>query len=167
MGRSTKPRKAYRPGRVNPLAMLAAFQGSALLTLDDRLAWQSELHEALTAVSRGQAKKAQWASLFDAINLTEELCRMRLATDADGVVPAAQDAVCAVLDRQQASGVRAVRATELQALRDLVAAFADLMAGITHKDKYEAETRVAERVRRVLAKPAQREGVRVFDAAQY
>lgn len=161
MGRSTKPRKAYRPGRVNPLAMLAAMQGAALLSLDDRLAWQNELHDALTAVRTGTAKKAQWAALFDAINITEELCRMRLARDTANVVDTAQDAVAAILDRQRDTGVRAARASELQALRELVSEFADLMAGITHRDKFEAEARVAERVRRVLAQP---EGVRVIDA---
>lgn len=161
MGRSTKPRKAYRPGHVNPLAMLAAMQGAALLTLDDRLTWQNELHDALTAVRTGTAKKAQWAALFDAINITEELCRMRLARDTANVVDTAQDAVAAILDRQRDTGVRAARASELQALRELVSSFADLMAGITHRDKFEAEARVAERVRRVLAQP---EGVRVIHA---
>lgn len=161
MGRTTKPRKAYRPGRVNPLAMLAAMQGAALLTLDDRLTWQNELHDALTAVRTGTAKKAQWAALFDAINITEELCRMRLAQDTANVVGTAQDAVAAILDRQRDTGVRAARASELQALRELVSEFADLMAGITHRDKFAAEARVAERVRRVLAQP---DGVRVIDA---
>ena len=164
MARSKPPRKAYRPAGVNVHAHLMAMQGAAKLTLDDRIAWQSNLADALAAVRTGQALQPQWATLFDAINVVEELVRMRLARDEHDVVGRAQAAVCAVLDRLQATGVRAARADELRALGDLVSAFADLMAGITHAQRFEADHRVVTRVRRVLAdKPEP--GVRVIDAA--
>lgn len=166
MGRSKQPRKAYRPAGVNVHAHLMAMQGAALLTLDDRIAWQANLADALAAVRTGEAQREQWATLFDAINITEELVRMRLARDEHDVVPRAQAAVCAVLDRLQATGVRAVRAEELRALGEVVAAFADLMAGITHAQRFAADQRVATRVRRVLSSPAPQEpGVRVIDAS--
>jgi hypothetical protein len=165
MGNTRKPRKAYRRRPLNNLATLMAMQGACLLSVEDRMGWQDLLHDALTAVRTGVADRAQWASLFDAINLVEELCRMGLAKDTADVVPTAQAAVCAILDRLQATGVRSARAAELQALRDLVSAFADLMAGITHKERFDAEARVAERVRRVLSqKPAAGADVRIFDA---
>ena len=165
MGNTRKPRKAYRPRPVNNLATLMAMQGACLLSVEDRMAWQDALHDALTAVRTGVAQRAQWAALFDAINLVEELCRMGLAKDTADVVPTAQAAVCAILDRLQAIGVRSARAAELQALRELVGAFADLMAGITHKERFDAEARVAERVRRVLSqKPTAGADVRIFDA---
>ncbi len=167
MGNTRKPRKAYRPRPVNAMATLMAMQGACLLSADDRLGWQEELHAALTAVRTGVAQREQWASLFDAINLVEELCRMGLAKDTADVVPSAQAAVCAILDRLQATGGRSARAAELQALRELVCAFADLMAGITHKERFDAEARVAERVRRVLRqKPVAGADVRIFDANQ-
>ena len=165
MAANRKPRKAYRPRPVNALAMVAAIQGACLLSVEDRLAWQEQLHDALTAVRTGAAQRAQWAALFDAINLVEELVRMGVAKDPAEVVPTAQAAVCAILDRLQATGVRSARAAELQALRDLVAAFADLMAGITHAERFNAEARVAERVRRVLSqKPKAGAYVRIFNA---
>jgi hypothetical protein len=158
-----KPGKRYRPRGVNAQAHVMAMQGACLLSLDDRLAWQMKLAEALAAVRTGKAVREQWAAIFDAINLVEELVRMRLARDEHDVVPRAQAAMCAVLDRLQATGVRAARAAELQALGDLVAAFADLMAGITHAERFDAETRVAARVRRVLAEKPE-PGVRVVEA---
>lgn len=163
MGRTAKPRKAYRPRGVNPTAHLMAMKGAALLTLTDRIRWQAELADALAAVRTGKAGRPQWAALFDAINLVEELCRMGLAMDTADVVPRAQAAVCASQDRLKATGVRAARAAELQALGDLVAAFADLMEGITHAQRFEAEERVAARIRRVLSESTP--DVRVFEAA--
>lgn len=166
MGRTKTPRRPRRPRPVNPLAHLVAMQGAARLTLDDRIQWQANLADALAAVRTGRAQQPEWAVLFDGINVVEELCLMRLARDDADVVPRAQAAVCAVLDRLQATGMRAARADELHALGDLVAAFADLMAGITHQQRFEADSRVAARVRRVLSSRAPLEaGVRVVDAS--
>ena len=165
MSRNSKPRKAYRPRSVNKQAHLMAMQGAAKLTLDDRIAWQANLADALAAVRTGRAQREDWATLFDAINVVEELVRMRLARDEQDVVPTAQAAVCSVLDRLQATGVRAAKADELRALGDLVAAFADLMQGITHQERFEADERVAARVRRVLASAKVEPGTRVIDAA--
>lgn len=165
MARNRKPRKAYRPRGVNPLAHVMAMQGAAALTRDDRLAWLTGLHEALAAVRTGSAQRPQWAALFDAINLIEQFTLMGICRDDDGLVATSQDAVAAILDRQAQSGVRAARAAELAALGDVVTSYADVLAAVTHAQMYEAQARVAERVQRVLRSPEPPPGVRVFEAA--
>lgn len=163
MGRTAKPRKRYRPHGVNLQSVAVAIQGAALLTLEDRIAWQQDLADALAAVRTANASRDQWAALFDAINICEELCRMRLASDDQEVVPRAQAAVVAILDRMRDSGVRSARGAELAALADLVAAYADLMEGITHQQRDDAIQRAAARIRHVLASAAPTGDVRVVE----
>lgn len=146
-----RKRSCYRPRGVNPLAHLTALQGAARLSLDDRTVWALELAGAIDAVRQARAGEGEWTAIFDAVNLVEEFCRMRLARDQGGLVQAAQDACVAVLDRQRDSGVRAARAAELQALAALQEAWIDLLAGVTHAERFEAGERVARRVRAALA----------------
>ena len=164
MPKTSRPRKAYRPGRVNPLSWRAAVQGACKLHIDDRLRWQANLDDALTAIARGQAGNEQWRAVFDAANVVEELVRMKLAHDPDDLVTDAQDACVHILDRQRETGTRAVRAEELAALRTLVLAWAELMDGITQGQLFEAEKRVADRVRRVLSSKRAQAGVRILDS---
>jgi hypothetical protein len=103
------------------------------------------------AVARGQASQAQWREIFDAVNLVEELVRMRKAHDPGRIVQAAQDACEAILDRQRATGVRAARAAELAALHALRAGWVELMSGITQAERFAAGEAVQHRVRRALA----------------
>ena len=143
--------KAYRPRGVNPTAHLVAIQGASRLSLDDRLAWGLALEAAISAIRTATATEADWSTVFDGVNLVEQLVRMRLAPDTDGLVQAAQDACVAITDRQRATGVRAARATELAALTDLRASFVGLMDGISHSERLAADNAVAHRVRRALA----------------
>lgn len=167
MPRNARPRKRYRPGRVNPLAMESALMGVCRLHIDDRLRWQQDLCDSITAVARGTAAQDHWRLLFDAVNLVEELVRMRIAADPGGVVQDAQDAIVTVLDRQRDTGTRAVRAAELAALRTLADGWAELMDGITHSQRYDALERVAARLARVQAQAnagRSTPGVRVVQA---
>jgi hypothetical protein len=152
---TTKPKpkraKSYRPRGVNPTAHLVAIQGACLLSLDDRTRWALTLDSAIQAVRTGTATEADWRTLFDGVNLVEQLVIMRLARDPAGLVQAAQDACVAITDRQRTSGVRAARAAELGALADLRAAWVTLMDGITHAQRFAADEAVARRVRRALA----------------
>jgi hypothetical protein len=147
----TRKRSSYRPRGINPTAHLVAIQGACMLSLDDRTRWALTLDAAIQAVRTGTATEADWRTLFDAVNLVEQLVLMRLAPDPWGVVRAAQDACAAILDRQRASGVRAARATELAALTDLRASFVTLMNGITHSEKFAAKETVERRSSAALA----------------
>jgi len=157
-----RKRSAYRPRGVNPAAHLVAMQGACRLSLDDRTVWALQLAGAIDAVRRAQAAEADWRCIFDCVNLVEEFCRMRLARDEGGVVDRAQKACVAILDRQRATGTRAARAAELQALAALQEAWINLLAGVTHAERFAAGERVARRVRAALAGHAP-QGARVIE----
>lgn len=140
-----KRNKRYKPYGINPRVHEVAIQGASLLSLDDRTAWAVALEAAISSIRTATATEADWKTVFDAVNLVEQLVRMRLAPDTDGLVKAAQDVCVAILDRQRATGVRAARATELAALTDLRASFVDLMDGITHNERLAADDAVKRR----------------------
>jgi hypothetical protein len=147
----TRKRSKYRPRGVNPTAHLVAMMGVSWLSRDDQTLWALAIDDAVRAVARGQASQAHWREIFDAVNLVEELVRMRKAHDPGRIVQAAQDACEAILDRQRATGVRAARASELAALHALRAGWVELMSGITQAERFQAGEAVAHRVRRALA----------------
>jgi hypothetical protein len=147
----TRKRSKYRPRGINPRAHLVAMMGVSWLSQDDQVKWALAIDDAVRAVARGQASQAHWREIFDAVNLVEELVRMRKAHDPGRIVQAAQDACEAILDRQRATGVRAARASELAALHELRAGWVELMSGITQAERFAAGEAVAHRVRRALA----------------
>lgn len=147
----TRKRSRYRPRGVNPTAHLVAMMGVSWLSRDDQTLWALAIDDAVRAVARGQASQAHWREIFDAVNLVEELVRMRKAHDPGRIVQAAQDACEAILDRQRATGVRAARASELAALHELRAGWVELMSGITQAERFAAGEAVQHRVRRALA----------------
>jgi hypothetical protein len=147
----TRKRSSYRPRGVNPTAHLMAITGAALLTRDDRTVWALQMHDALEAVARGKAQRTHWGTIFDSVNLAEELVRVRLASDPDGVIRDAQAACAEIIRRQQATGTRAVRAGELAALRCLEVAMIDILAAVTHSERFRAEERIRARTREAQA----------------
>ena len=157
-----RKRSAYRPRGVNPAAHLVAMQGACRLSLDDRTVWALQLAGAIDAVRRAQAAEADWSCIFDCVNLVEEFVLMRLARDDGGVVERAQEACVAILDRQRATGTRAARAAELQALAALQEAWIFLLENVTHAERFAAGERVARRVRAALAGHAP-QGARVIE----
>lgn len=158
----TRKRSSYRARGVNPSAHLVAMQGAARLSLDDRTVWALQLDGAIQAVRVARAAESDWRCIFDCVNLVEEWCRMRLARDEDGVVERAQEAIVGILDRQRTTGTRAARAAELQALQALQQAWIDLLAGVTHAERFRAEERVARRVQAAV-RGCMGPGVRVIE----
>ena len=144
MPRSNRPRKTYRPRGVNLQAHNVAMHGAALLSLDDRTVWAMRLDDAITAVGRGEAAATQWDEIFAAVALAEQLVMDRLAADPGKVVAEAQQACADILHR---TGSRAVKSTELAALRALQVDWIMLLGGITHTQKFICEERIAMRRR--------------------
>ena len=142
MPRSSRPRKKYRPFGVNFQSHIVAMHGAALLSLDDRTTWAVELDAAITDVGRGVATLEQWDAIFAAVALAEQLVRDGVARDTGGVIAAAQQACIDILGRTSS---RAVKASELAALRDLQANWVALLDNITHTQKSQAEERIAIR----------------------
>lgn len=159
----TRKRSTYRPRGVNPTAHLMAITGATLLGRDDRTVWALQMYDALDAVARGKAQRQHWGTIFDAVNLAEELTRMGLAADPDGIIREAQEACAEIMRRQQATDTRAVRAGELAALRCLESAIIDILAAVTHSERFRAEERI--RARAATARAGGIAGAEVIDAA--
>lgn len=139
------------PPGVNPTAHLMAMTGASLLSKDDRSIWALQMRDALDAVREARATKPQWDTIFDSVNLAEELVRMRLASDPSGVISDAQAACAEIIQRMQTTGKRAARAGELAALWDLEAAMIDILSAVTHSERFRAEERIRARTRAALA----------------
>lgn len=161
----SRKRSSYRPRGVNLSAHLMAMHGAARLSVDDRTVWALQLDAAIQAVRVARAGESDWCCIFDAVNLIEEWCRMKIARDDDNLVERAQEAIVAIHDRQRATGTRAARAAELQALQALQQAWIDLLAGVTHAERYRAEERVARRVQAAV-RGCMGPGVRVIEAVE-
>jgi hypothetical protein len=147
----SKTRKRYRPRGVNPLAHLVAMQGASKLTRDDVLAFAEDVYAAVDAARTGAADKGDWQTLFNAINLMEEMVHMRLAKDESGMVDAMQDTVVEILNRSRLRGTKALLPAELQMLRDLAANYTDLLSELTHQQLFMAQERVANRLQLILS----------------
>lgn len=146
----SKPRKKYRPRGVNPVSYLATIMGAALLTRDDVIRFAENVHAAVDAVRQGNAEKHHWQSIFNAINLMDELIRMRLAQDPHGVIGEMQGTVSAILTRAAERGTKALLADELATLRDIAATFTDLLSGLTHAQLFNAQERVDHKIAHAL-----------------
>lgn len=145
-----KPRKRYRPRPVNPVAYLAGIMGAALLTRDDVIRFAEDVHEAVDAARQGKADKPHWQSIFTAINLMDELIRMRLAQDPEGAIGQMQSTVATILNRSIDRGTKALLPDELATLRDIAATYTDLLSGLTHAQLFAAQERVDRKILQAL-----------------
>ncbi len=146
-----KKRSKYRPRGANPQAYLMAIQGAAKLDINDVLKFVAPLDAAIEAARQAKATKEHWKAIFNAINLIEELVRMKVAQDEDGAIEAIQQAVIDVLDRLKQTGSKTLKAQEIGALLDLLGVYSDLLSGITHSELFAAELGVQRRLVRVLS----------------
>jgi hypothetical protein len=143
-------RKRYRPYGVNRFAHAVAMAGAALLSKDDVLQRASYVHECCTAIITGKASKTEWRHLADCVNVVEELCRMRLV-DGQTTLEATQDVIVGILDRKRDTGSVALYAIEVGVLQAFAADYSAVLSGITQSEYMQAQTRVEDRIRRVLS----------------
>jgi hypothetical protein len=157
-------RKRYRPKhRPSTNTLFIAIQGQRFLSKADQAAAALRVHMAVDAVSQGKADKADWLEIFDAVNLIEQWNKVpKIMRGAGEFVDSIQNVVVGIMDRQKATGAKALHANELQALRDLSALWAEVLSGVTHADYFKAQEKVALRVQQVLR--SKRTDVRVVEA---
>ena len=146
-----RKRSSYRPKGSNPKAYLMAIQGAAKLDITDVLKFVAPLDAAVEAARQAKATKEHWQSVFNAINLVEELVRKKVAQDEDGAIEGIQQAVIDALDRLKRTGSKTLKAQEINALMDLLGLYSELLAGITHSELFDAQEKVSRRIIRVLA----------------
>lgn len=145
-----RKRSAYRPKGVNPQAHLMAMMGAARMGTDDVLKRANALHLQVEEACGGRATLADWRGIFDAVNVAEQWMKMRVAAGLD-VIEALQLLIESIMDRQRASGSKALRDNEKAALRDFAADYAGLLSGVTQQQYMLAQRGVEDRIRRVLS----------------
>jgi hypothetical protein len=135
---------------VNPTAHLMAMMGACALSRDDVLIRADNLRAKVELVAQGKATQDDWRWIFDCLNAVEELCLMKIARGLE-VVESVQELMAEVLDRQKTTGTKALRASELAALRDFAADYTAILSGVTQQQYMTAQRRVEDRIRRVLS----------------
>ena len=143
-------RKAHT---INPMATWVAIQGASKITRTDAIRFSLNLGASIEAVCRGTGLKGDWQVIFAAVNILEELIRMRVAQDTDGAIHSMQDSIASIMDRQRDTGTRALYADEVGLLRELAATYTDVLCEVTHKELFQAEERSAQRIKQVLSSP--------------
>lgn len=116
MGATKKPRKAYRPRRVDVDPVDFTLARTALLNQHQRATLAMPVANALAHLRTCQQPWAAWCSLADAMNVAEQLAHRGIASDRLPEFHAAQQALHDVYHRQQQRNTWALRAAELQAL---------------------------------------------------
>lgn len=91
---------------------------------------------------------------------------MRIAQDVDGCVQAAMDACAAIVNRQVDTGIRAARASELQALYDMQRNWVDLMNNVSLAERDRAIKRFKARHEYIARGGMVPPGVRVIRAPE-
>lgn len=158
----SRKRSRYRPRPVNVMAHLQAIADAHVPPLSYRAGWASKLDMCLDQVRRGTASQDDWAEVFDCCNLVQELVAMRIAQDFDGCVQAAMDACAAIVNRQVDTGIRAARASELQALYDMRRNWVYLMDNVSLAERERAIKRFRARHEHIARGGAVPPGVRVI-----
>jgi hypothetical protein len=145
-----KKRSKYRPRSVNPEAWKIGIQGAMKLRTDDQLVRFGLVEGGVHAVATGTAKREEWQHLFDAVAMLEALGRVGPVRGGEEIVGDAQEAICNILDRRDASGSLALYPAELAALNTMLTAWGDALAAVTHSEYFKAEELVGRKVRHAL-----------------
>ena len=161
----SKPRKRYRPKPINPNVLALASICQSKLTAEDQDSRTGPPRLALEQITKGQASQADWQAIFDVINMLDRFVRMpTVMRHGKDYLNTMQGVVCGILDRQKATGTKALYPGELEDLRGLLELWAELLATVTHREYSLAEERAHARLVSVLRAKKPVPGVRVCEA---
>lgn len=133
-----RKKSKYKPKPVllNPMQFVQeSFQtmgehsGSMILT------WKLRVNVSYDALLKGEATKHDFNNLHAAINIVESLLIICKGKDVDGSVPRATCAILEIGSRYR-KGQKALRAPEIQAMRDLIG-FHDELVGLATVKQFE------------------------------
>jgi hypothetical protein len=158
-----RKRSKYTPKGASPSAWVIAMQGSCLLSEYDQSIRIDPVREAVSAISKGTANKQNWTVIFDTFNLFEEFSRMpKIMQGANDYVHSFQNVIMGILDRQKATGTKALYPAELDALTGFCELWEGVIRSVTHREYFVAEERTARRLNQLIRQ--KNGGVRVVEA---
>lgn len=135
MPASSKPRKKYRPRHI--MLNTVEFVKESLKPLVEHdsyvMDWKLKNHVAFAALMRGEARKPELDSLVAARNICEALVVTLKGQDIDGTLTRSAVALIEICARANAGKGTAMKAPEIQALRDMMAFHDELLGAVTVK----------------------------------
>lgn len=135
-----RKKSKYKPKPIllNPMLYVQ----ESMQTMDEHsgsmiLTWKLRVNASYDSLLKGEATKSDFNNLHAAINIVESLLIVCEGKDVDGSVPRATCAILEIEDRYK-QGQKALRAQEIQAVRDLVSFHDELVGVVTVKDFEDA-----------------------------
>lgn len=157
----SKPRKKYRPKGVNPNSHMLTMFGATILGKHDQLIRAELMRAAVDAASRAEAEGGHWRDICDVLNMLEAFSNMKLLQAEPGFFDEQKQNIVDIHTRIRELGIKTLRAGELQLLRDLQAAWASALSGVTNNEYRQAEERVLRKIAQAVNDP----NVTVLEAA--
>lgn len=128
-----KKKSKYKPKPIilNPMQFVQeSFQTMGEHSGSMMLTWKLRVNESFSALLKGEANKRDFDNLHAAINIVESLLVICKGKDVDGSIPRATCAILEIGSRYR-KGQRALKAPEIQAMRDLVSFHDELVVLVT------------------------------------
>lgn len=146
MPATKKPRKKYRPRPVLLNTMEFVKESIKPPAEHDSYVvdWSLKNHIAFEALMQGQATRDHLNTLVAARNICEAITVTMKGLDPDGTLVRSEAALIDICDRANAGKGTAMRAAEMQALRDLMASHDELLKCVNVK-QFEAALAYAKR----------------------
>lgn len=140
MPTSSKPRRKYRPKPVRLNAHEYVLESVKPLTQHDSYVvdWSIKNHMAFQALMQGQATRDHLNTLVAARNICEAIAVTLKGADPDGTLTRSAVALIDICDRANAGKGTAMKAAEMQAVRDLLASHDELLKQVTVREFEEA-----------------------------
>lgn len=157
----SKPRKKYRPKGVNPNSHMLTMFGATILQKDDQIIKAELMRSAVDAAAQAKAESGHWRDICDVLNMIEAFASMKLLQAEQGFFDEQKQNLVDIHARIRERGIRTLRAGELQLLRDLQAAWAAALSGVTNSEYRQAEERVLRKIAQAVNDP----NVTVLEAA--
>ena len=151
MGRTAKPRRAYRPRVIDGNPITLAMSRAAALEDSQRRDLITPVRSALAALRTGTGGMDAWCTLADAANVAEQLCALGIASDRLATIDAAQAALAELHARHAQRGNWTLRAAELLALEEAVVIHGIQLRFASQGEVAEAIKTVQRRVAAALA----------------
>lgn len=120
MGRTAKPRKAYRPKPVMLNSVQRAIENAGTLDKAGAAMAKAAVDKAFDDFKRGERPAFNFDVMADALNIAESLSALGIASDPESrqAIHQAQATLAALAAQHQAQGTWTMRAHQIQAIDD-------------------------------------------------
>jgi len=149
---------------VHPRAHEMALRGVLLLTPADREAFLAPARDAAERLIASTGTMDDWRPITRAHGYFTGLARLPLVRNARGFVDASHALLVAAIQRQRDTGSTCLRPVEVEALRDLIAVYQDVLAVVTCAEMHQA-IQFYEACGADLARGAKRPGAVLIEVA--